>query len=265
VAANFFETMGIPMVAGRPFTPADETRTDSIIINEALARRAWPNENPIGKELLDHRVVVGIVRNFHIREIGPSEEPGAFVPGVPTRDSQLLIRYGLGADASSLADQSVKLARGMDRRLLMASAQPYTVIIDRARQSAVLVAAVAGILSVLALMLACLGIYGVAAYSVSQRTREIGVRMALGAKPLSIVQMVLGENLKVVLIGAVAGIAAAVALGHLLTSLLLGVKPADPIALLATIGILLATAGAAAWLPARRAASVDPAITLRHD
>jgi ABC-type antimicrobial peptide transport system permease subunit len=121
------------------------------------------------------------------------------------------------------------------------------------------------VLSVLALVLACVGIYGVAAYSVSQRTREIGVRMALGAKPKSISNMVLGENLRIVLIGAALGVAGAIAFGRLLTVMLFGVKPADPLALFATISILLATAGAAAWLPARRAAAVDPSVTLRHD
>ena len=104
-----------------------------------------------------------------------------------------------------------------------------------------------------------------AAYSVSQRAREIGVRMALGARGMSIIQMILGENLRVVLIGGVIGLGGAFVFGRLLTSMLYGVKPGDPLALLATIGILLVTTGAAAWLPARRAASVDPAITLRHD
>lgn len=120
-------------------------------------------------------------------------------------------------------------------------------------------------MSVLALVLACVGNYGVAAYSVSQRTREIGLLMALGARPQSIVQMVLSENLRVVVIGACVGIAGAYAFGRLLTSMLFGVSPGDPRALLAAIAILMLTACAAAWLPAPRAAAVDPAITLRHD
>jgi predicted permease len=265
VAANFFETMGIPMVAGRAFIEAEETRKDAVVVNETLAKRAWPNQNPLGKELFEGRLVVGVVRDFHIREIGPAIESGAFVPGQPSGDSQLLIRFAGLANAQSLATQSVKLARTIDPRLKMTSAEPYSLIIDRARQTTILVAAIAGVLSSLALVLACVGIYGVAAYSVSQRTREIGVRMALGAKPQSIAQMVLGENLRVVLVGAALGIAGAIAFGRLLTSLLFGVKPGDPTALFATMGILLATAGLAAWIPARRAASVDPAITLRHD
>ena len=262
VSANFFDTMGVQMVAGRAFTEGDEKRADSMIVNEALAKRAWPNENPIGKELLDHRLVIGVVRDFSIREIGHGGEPGAFIPSEPVRDSQLLIR---GTSPQSLSAQVVKLTRGMDKHLAMASAEPYDAVIERSRVTTVLVAAVASALSGLALVLACVGIYGVAAYSVSQRTREIGVRMALGARGMSIIQMILGENLRVVLIGGVIGLAGAFVFGRLLTSMLCGVKPGDPLALSATIGILLATAGVAAWLPARRAAAVDPAITLRHD
>jgi hypothetical protein len=257
--------MGIPIVAGRAFNEAEESRNDAVIVNETLAKLAWPNENPLGKALMGTRIVVGVVRDFHLRELGPSLEPAAFVPSHPTRDSQLIVRFHRGDSAQALAGMAVKLARGMDRRLSMTSAEPYSAIIDRARQATILVAAIASVLSTLALVLACVGIYGVAAYSVSQRTREIGVRMALGARPQSIARMVLGENLRVVLIGATLGIAGAIAFGRLLTSLLYGVAPGDPIALFSTILILLATAGASAWLPARRAASVDPAITLRHD
>ena len=260
VSANFFDAMGVRMVSGRAFTDADQKRADSMIINESLAKRAWPDSNPIGKELLDRRIVVGVVRDFAIKEIGPAGEPGAFIPSEPSRDSQLLIR-----GPKALADPAVRLARGMDKFLSMASAESYDSIVDRSRITTILVAAVASVLSGLALVLACVGIYGVAAYSVSQRTREIGVRMALGARRPAIVQMVLKENLRVVLAGGVIGLGGAFLFGRLLTSMLYGVKPGDPLALVATVAILLATAGAAAWLPARRAAAVDPAITLRHD
>ncbi len=263
VSANFFDAMGVPVVAGRAFVEADETRKDLLIVNEALAKRAWPNENPVGKQLMG--TVIGVVRDFDIREIGPATEPAAFVPGQPSRDSQLLLRFSAPANAQSLTAKALKVARATDKRLTMASAMPYNDIIDRARQLTILIAAVAGGLSILSLALACVGIYGVAAYSVSQRTREIGVRMALGAKPRSIIHMILGENLRVVVVGATLGIAAALGFGRLLTSMLYGVKPGDPLSILMTIGVLLATVGAAAWLPARRAAAVDPAITLRHD
>ena len=265
VAANFFDTMSIPVVAGRNFTAADESRSDVIVINETLAKRAWPNQSPLGKALMGDRLVVGVVRDVHIREIGPALESAAFVPAKPSRDSQLLIRFRGDVDLPTAATQSAQVARAMDRSLLMVSAEPYSAVVGRSRQSAVLVAAVAGALSILALVLACVGIYGVAAYSVSQRTREIGLRIALGAKPQLIVQMILGENLRVVAVGAVFGMAGAHAFGRLLTSMLFGVSPADPRAVLGTIVILIVTAGSAAWLPARRAASVDPAITLRHD
>ena len=126
-------------------------------------------------------------------------------------------------------------------------------------------ASIAGVLGVLSLILACVGIYGVAAYNVSQRRREVGVRMALGARPRAILSMVLRQNLRAVAFGAGIGIASAAAFGRLLTSLLYGVEPSDPVALGATIAILLGMAVLATMGPARRAAQVDPAITLRHD
>ena len=260
VSANFFDTLGVQLVSGRAFTEADEKRADSMIVNESLAKRVWPDADPLGKELLDHRMVIGVVRDFAIKEIGPAGEPGAFIPNEPSRDSQLLIR-----GRNLLVAQILKVASAMDKHLAMVSVERYDSIVDRARVISTLVAAIAGVLSALALALACVGIYGVAAYSVSQWTREIGVRMALGAHRRTILRMVLGENLRVVLAGGAIGLGGAFVFGRMLTSMLFGVKPGDPLALLSTIAILLVTAGAAAWLPARRAAAVDPATTLRHD
>ena len=122
-----------------------------------------------------------------------------------------------------------------------------------------------GVLGGLALLLACVGIYGVAAYNVSQRTREVGVRIALGARPWAILAMILRQNLRTVVIGSGIGIAGAIGFGRLLTSLLFGLEPTDPPALLVTVGILFTTSALAAWGPARRASNVDPAITLRHE
>jgi len=158
----------------------------------------------------------------------------------------------------------LKLARQIDRRLQV-SAAPYEDTVARARRVANVSAGIAAVLGTLSLLLACVGIYGVAAYNVSKRRREIGVRLALGARPQAILNLILGQNLRAVVVGAVIGIAGAVAFGRLLTSLLYGLEPSDPVALSATIAVLFATAVLATWGPARRAARVDPAITLRHE
>ncbi|MGH9720704.1 MAG: FtsX-like permease family protein, partial [Bryobacteraceae bacterium] len=264
VSANFFETLRIPLVTGRSFTTEEEARMDTAIVNEAAAQRLWPGENPLGRTLHVRRplVVIGVVRNLGTRGFGSERDPYMWTPSKGTRASRLLIRHS--GDGSVLIMESPKLAREIDSRFL-ASAVPYNETIANSLRSADASAAVAGVLGALALSLACVGIYGVTAYNVSQRAREVGVRMALGARPRAILAMVLKQNLRTVAIGAAVGIAGAVAFGRLLTSLLFGVKPTDPLAMLVTITILFATSALATWGPARRASRVDPAITLRHE
>ena len=122
--ANFFELMGIPIVAGCNFTAADEERKDVIIVNETLAKRVWPNQNPIGKALMGDRVVIGVARDHHLRELGPSAESAAIIAAKPSRDSQLLIRYSAGVDTRAAALQCAQATRNIDGRMMMGSAEP---------------------------------------------------------------------------------------------------------------------------------------------
>jgi len=155
-------------------------------------------------------------------------------------------------------------AQELDRRFLP-SISPYSKTIAKARRPTDLAASIAGILAGLSLILALVGVYGVTAYTVTQRTRELGVRMALGARPRTILGMVMRENFQVVIIGVTIGIGGAIFLGRLFTSLLYGVKPADPLSLLLASVVLFVTSALAAWGPARRASRIDPAVTLRHE
>ncbi|MEX2263636.1 MAG: ADOP family duplicated permease [Bryobacteraceae bacterium] len=275
VSANFFETLRIPLLHGRSFTRGDEARMDTVIINEAAAQRLWPGESPLGKtlqilptlrierkDLMRPLEVIGVVRNFGGRGFGTEREPYICMASPGARRSRLLIRHS--GEAGPLMMELPKHAREIDRRFL-ASAAPYSETIANALRSANLSAAIASVLGTLSLLLACVGIYGVAAYNVSQRTREVGVRMALGARPRAILAMVLKQNLRTVVVGAAVGIVGAISFGRLLTSLLYGVKPTDPLAMLVTIAILFGTSALATWGPARRASRVDPAITLRHE
>ena len=264
VSANFFETLRVPLIAGRSFSPADEARGDVAVVNEAAAERLWPGQSPLGKTFgLDRpATVIGVVRNLGTRSFGSERDPYIWVASRGDRGSQLLIRHA--GDPTLLLAELPKRARELDTRLL-ASAAPYGDTIAKARRAADMAAAIAGVLGALSLLLACVGVYGVAAYSVSQRTREVGVRMALGASPGAILAIVLKENLRTVLIGVLAGTAGAIAFGRMLTSLLYGVKPHDPAALVVAVVILVATAILATWGPARRASRVDPAITLRYE
>jgi len=275
VSSNYFELLRVPLLSGRSFNSGDETRMDTVIVNEAAAQRLWPGQSPLGKsirilptlmaerkDLMRPLEVIGVVRNFGGRGVGSDREPHACLASRGTRRARLLIRHS--GDTGPLLMELPRQAREIDRRLL-ASAEPYSETIARASRSAEISALVASVLGLLSLVLACVGIYGVAACNVSQRTREVGVRMALGARPQSILAMVIKQNLLTVFVGAAAGFAGALGFARLLTSWLYGVKPSDPLAMIAAIAILLGTSMLATWGPALRAARVDPAITLRHE
>jgi predicted permease len=264
VSYNYLRTLHIPMIAGRDFDPADEARNDVVILNEALANQLLPGQDPIGKTVaaMGTRQVIGVARNSSVRELSTSPELHFYVPSRGERSTRLLLRHT--GPAAPLLSEIPKLARSFDSRIL-ATAAPFEQNLTRARRAAQIAATIAAALSLLALVLACVGIYGVAAYHVAQRTREIGVRMALGARPEQIVGMVLSQNLKAVAIGGVVGLAGALGFGQLLRTLLYGLSPADPFAVATTIAILALMALLAAWPNARRAASIEPATALRHD
>lgn len=260
VSATFHQTLRIPLRAGRYFETADETRKDIVIIDEALAKQFWSDENPIGQKV-GEATVIGVVSSIHIRGLAGGDVY-MYRPSRGTENSTFFLHFD--GPAEPVLAESVRFARAADKRVFPAAA-PYRETVERARGEAAIAATISGALSVLALTLACLGIYGVAAYGVSQRLREIGVRMALGARPLEIVQLIVGQNLRTVCIGAAIGIAGAVGLGRLLIGFLYGVKPTDPLALAAALVLLAAVATLSTLGPARRASKVDPVVALRYE
>jgi len=264
VSSNYLETLGTPMMGGRGFTRSDEGRNDVVIVNEALAAALFPGQDAIGKtiESSGAKQIIGMVRNSAVRELGGAPPLHFFVPSRGERRTRLLIRY-TGPDAPLLSEIP-KLARELDNRNI-AGAAPFANNLDNARAGARIAASVAGALSLLALLLACVGIYGVAAYHVTQRTREIGVRMALGAHAGQIVRMVLAQNLTAVAIGGAVGLAGSFAFGSMLRSLLYGLSPLDPLAIVGASAVLAGAAVLAAWPNAKRAASIEPSAALRHD
>jgi putative ABC transport system permease protein len=265
VSANFHETLGIALLAGRAFSPDDEKRGESAIVNRAAAERLWPGENPLGKpvEPGSKITVVGVAANITTRQFGSENNPHLWLAARPERDSRLLIRHAPGT-ADAILAALPPLAKQEDRRFFIHAA-PYKETVAGALRAADIAAGVAAVLGSLALLLACVGVYGVASYDVSQRTREIGVRMALGALPRRIVAMIVRQNLRTVAAGAVVGLAGALAFAQLLKGLLYGVSPTDPVALGATVIVLVTTALLSALWPAKRAAAIDPCVTLRED
>ena len=275
VTRNYFETMGIPLVRGRLFGPEDRPDAPPVsIVSDELARRYWPGENPLGKRLKfggpDSRqpwsVVVGVVGS--IREAGMREEPAAAI--YASHSQGIFGRVWMVVKTATDSPQALmpeirRTIRDVDARMPVYRVREMGDIVrDSAWQlnySMVLLAGLAG----LALLLAVLGLYGVLSYTVRQQTREIGVRMALGADRSTLLKMVLGSGLKLVGLGLAIGFAASLGLTRFLSALLFGVEPVDlPTFLLA--GLVLLGAGAvAAYLPARRATAVTPTVALRHE
>jgi macrolide transport system ATP-binding/permease protein len=267
VNAGYFETLGIPIVAGRNFTPADAGRSVNII-NEAMARRYWPGQNAVGQTIIlgglgeaKRWEVVGVVRNAEVTGLGPVE-PILFSQFSGEGQASVLLRAGAVApDWPRRLAAVVKQVEPRAAASVLPMSEQLDLWLGPARASATLAAS----LGLLALVLAAVGVYGVIAYSVEQRRREIGVRMALGAAPYQIVRFIVRANARAVLCGLAVGLAASLAVSRLLQSSLNGVSPLDPLAYGAVLALLLLAGVAASAIPARRAARIDPLVALHYE
>lgn len=272
ISDGYFKTMGIPLIAGREFEARDRAGSPLVaVINQATARMLYPNENPLGKELRvdwngpPHAQVVGVVADSRFEEMQTQPGPFIFLPnaqrpslftGLVVRtvgDPRSMIGAVRGALSSVDPEQGVMEIATMQQRITDSVARP--------RLQTILL----GGFGVLALVLAVIGIYGVLANEVSQRMREMGVRLALGASPARIQGEVLKSGLLLACVGLVIGVCAASALTRYLETLLYSVKPTDPGIFALAIVTLLAAAAAACYLPARRASRVDAMVILREE
>jgi putative ABC transport system permease protein len=268
VSPAYFYTLGIPVLKGRTFTDHDDEQALKVaVVNEALARLLWPREDPIGKRLplFDNLTVVGVVGNTRHEGLSQDTEAEVYVPYLqtPNNSMQLAVRTAAGPDSMVSAVRTAVRDIDPDQPLYHVATlqQVLSESVAPRRFNMLLLGIFAGI----ALTLATVGIYGVTAFSVTQRTHEIGIRMALGAKRSDVLGMVVRQGLKLALIGVVIGVVGALVLTRFLSSLLFGVKPADPLTFVAVSLILSAAALLACYIPARRAMRVDPMVALRHE
>ncbi len=282
VTPGYFRTLGVPLLQGRDLTESDgPTSAGVAVINETMARRFWPNENPIGKHIrpafrktqvpwrpdatarwLTIIGVVGDVKEFRLNDPSPPEMYLSYLQS-PSSLMFLVVRTAsfpatLAATVQSEIrqvdrDQPVSDIRTMDAALSDAVAQPRFNL------------QLLGVFAALAVILSAVGVYGVTSYAVTQRTREIGIRMALGAEPSDVLGMMARQGLRLILIGVLIGLAAAAGLTRVLSSLLFGVSPTDPAIFAGVTLLLVAIAMLAGYLPARRAARVDPMTALRQE
>jgi predicted permease len=266
VTPAYFDVMRIPLLKGREFTDQDRAGSPAVaIIDETLAMRIWPNEEAVGKSFRngDRTVtVIGITRDAKYQELGRPNEGFIFVPLAQNYNPSMSLFV---RSTAPMALPLRRLVAELDPALPILSSQSmeeHAMLGLFAQRVAVWVATSLG---GVALLLALIGIYGVTAYGVAQRTREIGIRIALGSSRGNVLGMIVGQGMRLGAIGVALGIAGAFAATRLIETMLFGVSGSDPIALSAAAAVLLGAALLASWIPARRAARVDPMVALRQE
>ncbi|MGC9952099.1 MAG: ABC transporter permease [Bryobacteraceae bacterium] len=272
VTAGYFETIGIPIRRGRSFEARDdEDHALVVVVNEAMARQFWPNENPVGKRLKfgdEHwRTIVGIVGDVHHQGLAIAPAPEMYIPWgqVPNVEVRPTIVVRSFIEPASLTSALRKAVAEVDPEVPMDQVATMDQLVYGSVSEARFRTAVISLFALLALFVASIGVYGVMSYLVSQRTREFGIRMAVGATRGAVFALILRQGAKLAAIGIAIGLVAAALFGRLIASLLYGVKPLDA-ATLAGVSILLAAVALfASYVPARRAANTDPMDSLRYE
>jgi putative ABC transport system permease protein len=269
VSPGYFRTLGIALVAGREFTRDDSAeRPRVVIVSTTAAETFWPGESPLGRRLTmtdQPFEVVGVVADVHSSSLAQRPLPQLYAPFEQDPWSSMSFVTRTASAPESIAGEVRQAIQGVDKSLpvtgLRTLDQVLTESLAPRRFQAALTAAFAG----LALGLAMIGVYGVLSYAVAQRTRELGIRAALGAQPGRLFGEVVGEGLRVVGVGALLGLAGAIAARSALAALLFETSPLDPWTLASVVGLLATVAVAACLLPARRAMRVDPVTALRTE
>jgi predicted permease len=268
ISDGYFHAMGIPLKAGRDFTERDtKGALPVIILNETLAKNLWPGENPIGKIVRadnPERTVVGVVGDVHHMALEEGSGNEFYIPMRQTQDYgtvDLVVRTSM--PTAELAGRLREALRPIEPDLPTANMRTLQTMVDRAVSPRRFVVWLLGGFAGFALVLASLGIYAVISYSVSQRTQEIGIRMALGASAETLQRSILLQTLGLTAMGMIVGVAASWVLARTLSGLLFGVTSSDPVTFLGMLVILTAVAALAGYLPARRASRIDPMAALR--
>lgn len=270
ISPTYLRVMGLPLRKGRQFAAGDETgKPWRVLISERLAKLIFPNEDPIGKRAILWRgqsnldaEVIGVLGDM--RERGLSSDPtlAVYLPyGLRSLPEEFVLQST--GDPLALISSLRAIVAEMDSNLPMSDIRSFDEVVNRSLSSQRFNTILFGVFSGLALLLATTGIYGVLSYSVSRRTSEIGVRLALGASAPSILRMTIGQGLRPAFVGIALGVAGALWLSRYLTTLLYGIQPFDAITYLAVAVLLLATAMLSCYLPARRATRIDPVVALR--
>ncbi len=268
---NYFATMGIPVLRGREFTDKDDgSATPVAIVNETLARRFWPNESAVGKRLSlirakDTLEIVGVVGDVKRFDLGDVVQPEIFYPYSQRPRWAMFFMVRTNIAPASIIASLPKRVTNIDPELIVSSTSTMDQRIGRSLKRPRFNLILLGIFAGTALLLAAIGVYGVMSFVVSQQTKEIGIRTALGAKHADILKLVIGRGLVLALIGVGVGTLAALGLNRFLSGLLYGVTVSDPLTFVGVSALLLLVVAIACYIPARRAAKVDPLVALRYE
>ena len=269
VSPSYFQTLGIPIVRGRVFTTADTAATQQVaIINETMARRFWPNDDPIGRHIIYAREsitveIVGVVSDVKVGGLGDQGPNNELY--VPYRQRPFLTMWLITRGPASVAADARREILGIDADQPVAAVRTMDEVIANSVSQPRLRTALIGAFAALALILAVIGIAGVVTWSVSQRTNEIGIRMALGARPSNILSMIVRQAFTMIGIGQVIGLVGALALTRVLANFLFGISPEDPITFAGVVLLLAFVALTACAVAGRRALRIDPVSALRRD
>jgi putative ABC transport system permease protein len=275
ISEHYFETMGIALQQGR-FPTAHDRSHKVAVISESAARNVWPGENPIGKRIRNEprpewASVIGVVAD--VRTDGLEKRPpmlvyvpywdGAYWQGSVWGNATYVLRTS--QDPAIMAKALRGAMRELDTELPLANVLTMREVLSESIGSRRFQTLLAGVFAGAALLLACLGIYGVISYSVARRTNEMGIRVALGAQASQVSMLVMRQGLRPVLLGLLVGVGGALAAGRLIGSFLFATEARDPAAISAVVVTLLVVAALACWAPARRASRIDPIAALRHE
>jgi putative ABC transport system permease protein len=272
VSPGYFRALGIPQLRGRALSDRDTSKAPMVaVVDQAFVQRHFPDEDPIGRGIDigngtdGFYEIVGVVGDVHYSGLDAAAAPTMYVPFQQDVFSSMWMVVATRGEPAQMTGAVRQTVRGLDGSLPAFSIAPLADVVSESVAQRRFSMLLLGLFALVALFLAAVGLYGVVAYTVNQRTQEIGLRMAIGAKPGDVLRMVIGGGMKLAAIGVVIGIGGALALAGLVASMLYGVTPFDPASYAATAAVLLAVAALACWIPARRAMRVDPLVALRQE
>jgi putative ABC transport system permease protein len=272
ITRDYLSVMDIPVLAGRGFDDTDSPSSGPVIlISQATARAVWGTADPIGSHVrlgsgTRWRTVVGVVADVHHDDLTAPPVPAMYTPQTQLTDGYFTaVLKSAAGDAAALAGPARAVLRELDPSIPVYHVATLSTLVGRSAAQRLFVTRLLGGFAVVALLLAAIGLYGVVSYGVAQRTRELGVRMALGAQRRDVLRIVLSSGVLLVGIGVGGGLAAAVVATRFLGALVFGVSPVDPATFAGAAAVLIVVAVAAHWVPARRALRIDPARALRTE